>query len=75
MRRERIRNLFIEYVQKFMIFRWKNISDHNIWFAMLFKMLFYVFQNDRKQIYIFSLAHYIDVKNIVKDATEKYLYM
>ncbi len=60
MRSENIECFFIKDIQKFMIFNWKNVLDHDVRFIMLFKMFFYVFQNNEKQIYVLSLIHYIE---------------
>jgi hypothetical protein len=60
MRSERIECFFIEDIKKFMIFEWKNIFDHSVWFTMFFEMLFYVFQSDRKKIYVLSFIHHVE---------------
>jgi hypothetical protein len=60
MRNENIKWFFIKNIEKFMIFSWKNVLDHDVRFIMLFEMLFYVFQNDEKQIYVLSFIHHIE---------------
>jgi hypothetical protein len=60
MRDKSVECLFIKDIQKFMIFDWKNVLDHDIRLTMLFEMLFYVFQNDEEQIYVLFLIHHIE---------------
>jgi hypothetical protein len=60
MRDKNIECFFIKDIQEFMIFDWKNVLDHDIWFIMFLEMFLYVFQNDEKQIYVLSLIHHIE---------------
>jgi hypothetical protein len=60
MRSKNIECFFIKNIQKFMIFDWKNVLDHDIRLIMLFEMLFYVFQNNEEQTYVLSLIHHIE---------------
>jgi hypothetical protein len=60
MRNKNVECLFIKDIQKFMIFDWKNVLNHDIRFTMLLEMLFYVFQNDEEQIYVLFLIHHIE---------------
>ncbi len=60
MSNKNIECFFIKNIQKFMIFSWKSVFNHDVQFIMLFKMFFYVFQNNEKQIYVLSLIYYIE---------------